>query len=536
MLRRKFYYLTVCLLIAGLLLGAPVVLAAEVDLSGLYDELKNNPAYEDDYNKLLSDYSKQGGNDLDGDVQALLDGIETSLNEADPEEIDTEAKITNFIVGEALSILSSDDRYTPLFNALGTSVLKDFSQKQLPPELDAVRYRVVKQILGPPGGAPGGAGLPPVPGEEEIIRDAAAGTVTWLVPDTMGGEVKDGRLALSLAGEKAAISVFSLPAALVDELRRQQAGLELDTGSVNITLAPAALQLPAGAAKIDVTIKEEDPATTGTGVTAGPGYRPASLVYTLTATDGKLLEGAAARIKLAGATDADIDRELTGVYRIEEQGAPAYLGGKPLADTSCLTFTLPGAGRYLALEYRAPFADLGGHWAARDVAVMAARHLAAGVGEGRFEPDRAITRAEFTALLQRALALPAAGAGKEFSDVPAAAWYSQAVAAAVAAGVAGGYEDNTFRPAQRVTRAEMAAMLANALALRGQTNEMDAGRAAAHLQPFSDREAVPEWARAAVAQAVAAGIIGGRDGGLAPAAGATRAEAVVMLRRLVDKL
>ncbi len=29
---------------------------------------------------------------------------------------------------------------------------------------------------------------------------------------------------------------------------------------------------------------------------------------------------------------------------------------------------------------------------------------------------------------------------------------------------------------------------------------MDAGQVAAHLQPFSDREAVPEWARAAVAQ------------------------------------
>jgi hypothetical protein len=128
----------------------------------------------------------------------------------------------------------------------------------------------------------------------------------------MGGEVKDGRLALSLAGEEAAISVFSLPAALVDDLRRQQAGLELDTGTVNITLAPAALQLPPGAAKVDVTFKEEDPATTATGVTAGPGYRPARPVYTLTATDGKLLEGAVARVKLAGSADADIDRELTG--------------------------------------------------------------------------------------------------------------------------------------------------------------------------------------------------------------------------------
>jgi hypothetical protein len=40
-----------------------------------------------------------------------------------------------------------------------------------------------------------------------------------------------------------------------------------------------------------------------------------------------------------------------------------------------------------------------------------------GWAKGALSPDRAITRAEFTALLQRALALPAAGAGKEFSDV-----------------------------------------------------------------------------------------------------------------------
>lgn len=108
------------------------------------------------------------------------------------------------------------------------------------------------------------------------------------------------------------------------------------------------------------------------------------------------------------------------------------------------------------------------------------------------------------------------------------------MAAAVRAGLVHGYEDKTFKPDNPVTRAEMAAMLANALALKGLAVQQEPGRVEAILQNFKDQAEVPSWARSAMATAVTAGIIGGRDSGLAPLEQATRAEAVVMLKRLME--
>lgn len=51
--------------------------------------------------------------------------------------------------------------------------------------------------------------------------------------------------------------------------------------------------------------------------------------------------------------------------------------------------------------------------------------------------------------------------GKEvrFSDVPASAWYAEDVAKVQSEGLMGGFPDETFRPDQPVTRAQLAAVL-----------------------------------------------------------------------------
>ena len=199
----------------------------------------------------------------------------------------------------------------------------------------------------------------------------------------------------------------------------------------------------------------------------------------------------------------------------------------------------PQEGIYALLATdRAAFVDLGGHWAKADVELLASKLIVRGVAERRFAPDAAVTRAEFAALLVRALGLPASssGGGAGFSDVPTQAWYASAVEAAVHAGLANGTAQDRFAPNERITREQMAVMVAKALMLAGGQGG-SANPGSADLSGFPDRDAISPWAQASVAQAAAAGLVSGMpDGTFAPSATATRAQAAVLLKRLLQRV
>ncbi|QTH43677.1 leucine-rich repeat protein [Cohnella sp. LGH] len=184
------------------------------------------------------------------------------------------------------------------------------------------------------------------------------------------------------------------------------------------------------------------------------------------------------------------------------------------------------------------FADMTAHWAKSEVERMASKRIVSGVSKTIYAPDRPITRAEFTALLVRALGIrtEAAAVGNVFEDVPASAWYAAVIEAGARSELIAGVSGTRFAPDDRITREQIAVMLANARMLV-------TGGAAKTKQPtnalskFNDAAQISSWARDAVAEAVAAGIIQGVDGDrLAPAATATRAQAAVMLERLLREI
>ncbi|WP_406678476.1 S-layer homology domain-containing protein [Moorella sp. ACPs] len=544
MLRRVYTRVFTCWTLLFLMLlslvGGPAATAAGLDLPGLYDRLKDDPAYQSYRQELLEEYRKLNSSEqaMDGDIRSFLADVQERLANADTSSLKDEDDVNSLVRKTAAEVLLTDRKYTTLANALAaTSDIQSILKGNFPPSLEPVRKEVVNALLGSGGQAAaggGGAAVPPAGTGEEIQRDAAAGVVTWWVSPEAAAGIKDNKLVLSLAGETAPTRTFSLPPALLQDLGQKKAELELDYGPVVLTLPAASLTALSVSGGADLTCRQESPDPARIKDVNRPGYRAAGMVYTLTAGEkAGLSAGISARIKYE--ERQGLDRDLLGVYQVQSGGSLVYRGGRRVEGSPYLEFALPGAGSYIVLEYRADFADLAGHWAARDVEIMAARHIAAGMGEGRFEPDRAITRAEFTSLLQRVLGLPASGAATGFSDVPPEAWYAPSVAAAVRAGLVHGYEDKTFKPDNPVTRAEMAAMLANALALKGLAVQQEPGRVEAVLQNYKDQAVVPSWARPAMAAAVTAGIIGGREGGLAPLEHATRAEAVVMLKRLMDK-
>ncbi|WP_434006915.1 S-layer homology domain-containing protein [Paenibacillus konkukensis] len=150
--------------------------------------------------------------------------------------------------------------------------------------------------------------------------------------------------------------------------------------------------------------------------------------------------------------------------------------------------------------------------------------------DSSFAPQRDITRAEFAALLVRALGLTETASAK-FSDVQPGDWFAGAVGAASQAGLVDGFENGSFQPEASITREQMAVMIARAMNAAGKR----ADGSLASLSRFADAQSIGSWAREAVAQAVNAGIINGVTADdFAPSAEASRAEAAVMLKRMLQ--
>lgn len=101
------------------------------------------------------------------------------------------------------------------------------------------------------------------------------------------------------------------------------------------------------------------------------------------------------------------------------------------------------------------------------VARLNAIDLVQGYPDGTFGLDKNITRAEFAAIVDRALGLESAAqsakGATQFSDVPADHWASGYINLATGNGVIIGYPDGTFKPEANVNYAEAATMLVRAL-------------------------------------------------------------------------
>lgn len=190
---------------------------------------------------------------------------------------------------------------------------------------------------------------------------------------------------------------------------------------------------------------------------------------------------------------------------------------------------------YSVIELNKSFDDIQGHWAQSYIELLANKLVVDGVTDTSFQPERDITRAEFAALVVRALGLNTSASTASFNDVSSSDWFSGVVGAAVAAKIIDGYEDNTFRPNQSITREELAAMVVRALSYAGAKPEVSSDRQAELLAKFQDANQIV-WGQQEMAEAIESGIVDGMtDSTIAPASEATRAQSATMLKRLLTK-
>lgn len=180
------------------------------------------------------------------------------------------------------------------------------------------------------------------------------------------------------------------------------------------------------------------------------------------------------------------------------------------------------------------FTDTAKHWAQSDIAELASKLIVDPKTGAKFEPQQNITRAEFATFIAKGLGLEGDEANaRKFPDVKSgdAAKY---IGAAAKAGIITGNTDGTFKPGSYITREQMALMMVRAMEYAGY-NFQFSGSTAENLNKFKDASKIQS--KETVAKAVSEGIIQGMTvNKFSPQGNATRAQAAVMLKRILSKL
>ena len=178
-----------------------------------------------------------------------------------------------------------------------------------------------------------------------------------------------------------------------------------------------------------------------------------------------------------------------------------------------------------------PFVDVPeDHWARPYIEELAQNGLVKGKDEHHFAPADTLTRGEFVTLLYRVSGAKAEETAVPFSDVPADAWYADAVSWAVQAGVTKGTSKDTFAPNLTIARQDMMLMIVRFL--DHMTISLPEKLPAVS---YVDEAEMREDAKEAIFRLSRAEICNGvGNGRFAPKETATRAEAAKLLCLLRD--
>lgn len=161
--------------------------------------------------------------------------------------------------------------------------------------------------------------------------------------------------------------------------------------------------------------------------------------------------------------------------------------------------------------------DINGHWAQVNIQKLVDAQVVAGNPDGTFEPDKNISRAEFSVMVVKAFKVQQQS-GKVFSDT-ADHWAKDYIATANANGILSGYGNDKFGPDDPITREQMANIIVKAAKLQMVTSGLT----------FVDSSQVSSWAKDSVATAYANKIISGYNNYFKPLDKATKAEAAVII-------
>ena len=141
------------------------------------------------------------------------------------------------------------------------------------------------------------------------------------------------------------------------------------------------------------------------------------------------------------------------------------------------------------------FSDTRGHWANAYIEALANQGIIAGFNDNTFRPSEPVTRAQFAAIIKQAFTPTPENPAINFVDVSSNFWGYQAIQTAARGGFISGYPGNKFLPNQRIPRVQVLVSLASGLKLRSDDTSV--------LSVYQDSSLIPQYATTAVAGATA---------------------------------
>ncbi len=222
------------------------------------------------------------------------------------------------------------------------------------------------------------------------------------------------------------------------------------------------------------------------------------------------------------------------IYYINAQGQLEIISNCSYdSSTDTISFTTNHFSSYAVGYNKVSFKDVpAAAWYGDAVTFIAARGISTGTGGGYFSPEAKLTRGQFMVMLMKAYDIaPDMEARDNFADA-GATYYTGYLAAAKRLGISDGIGNNMFGPEREITRQEMFTLLYNTLKNLG---KLPKGSAGIPLSSFSDAGSIASWAREAMMFMAEAGIIRGNSGKLAPAGTTARAEMAQVLYYLLAK-
>jgi len=196
---------------------------------------------------------------------------------------------------------------------------------------------------------------------------------------------------------------------------------------------------------------------------------------------------------------------------------------KELKDKTPLTYQFIEDLTSLAILMQ--FTDIKGHWAESTIVHLINKGIVSGDTNSSFNPNQHITREQFIKLLVESQGYKLVKGKQSFSDVAKTRWSNPYIETAIEQKiiVASEYRSN-FAPTEHITRIEMAVFAARALQLTEDNNKLT----------FIDKDEIKQN-KGLVGAAVNAKIVTGfQDNSFRPLHTATRAEATVIIQRIIN--
>lgn len=178
------------------------------------------------------------------------------------------------------------------------------------------------------------------------------------------------------------------------------------------------------------------------------------------------------------------------------------------------------------------FSDIAGNKNEAAIIELASRKIINGMGEGTFQPDSTMTRAQFATIVTKSMGYEPIDT-KKFKDVPSNKWYAGYIGAANKAGIVNGRTAETFDPEGLITRQEAAVMVANAAKLCAMNTELSVEATRDVLAAYSDYVTIATWAQTQMAFCYSNNIYNQEDLKTNPTVKITRGEIAQMLYNML---